>query len=370
MKILADANPLFSGPLTGIGYYTQSLLSSVDSNPRATLEAYAFNFLGKNKSPNIKSLEEQKLLPGKLLSYPRYLGVELPLEFFFNTKGFDVILGTNYLLPPNLRNIPSIATIHDLCFIDHPEWVQSKNAHILEKLLPNTIRRSSGIITISEFSLSRIREVYNYTGPALVVDIPPKPISATPKQPRQVSLKSGKYFLIVGTIEPRKNLGLALDAFEKLPTEIQNSYPLILAGKVGWDLTILNRLKSGKNPNVMYLEYVTEEERSWLYKNATATLVTSLYEGFGMMTLESIAMGTPTITSDIPPQREILGQYGEYFNPKDSSFLAGLLKKFTEESYRNQSLEKQHPVLEKYSWDIVANSIISFIEKLLMNDHA
>ncbi|MCX6724974.1 MAG: glycosyltransferase family 1 protein [Candidatus Saccharibacteria bacterium] len=364
MNILIDASPLYAGPLTGIGYYTESLVEGLAKVKSVDTTGFAFNLLGKKPSSALLKIQEQKMLPGKLMSYPRYANIELPLEMFFSTKGYDVILGTNYLLPPNIRNIPSIATIHDLCFYDHPEWVQSKNAHILKKLLPKTIERSSGIITISEFSLSRIRDVYNYTGPALVVDIPPKISMATPKKPSNISLVSKKYFLFIGTIEPRKNIGRMLDAFERLSPNLQSEYPIVLAGKPGWDSEVLDRLTNANNPNIHYLDYISENERTWLYQNATATIIPSLYEGFGMMTLESLALGAPAITSDIPPQREILGKHGQYFDPLNIDELTGLLLKFTDPKHQQSALKAQLSVLHNYSWDKVIEKTLAFINQI------
>jgi alpha-1,3-rhamnosyl/mannosyltransferase len=365
MKILVDANPLYGGPLTGIGYYTESLLEGLAKAKNAEVSGFAFNLRGKKPSFGGVQIDEQKILPGKLLSYPRYAGLELPLELFFKTKGTDIVLGTNYLLPPILRHIPSIATIHDLCFFDHPEWVQSRNAHILKRLLPATIKRASGIITISKFSLSRIREAYSYTGPALVVDIPPKISMTKGQKPNGSQLEARNFFLFVGTIEPRKNLGLALDAFEALSEALQDKYPFVLAGKPGWDPEVLERLRSGKNKNIQYLDYVSESERTWLYQNATATIVPSHYEGFGMMTLESLILGTPTITSDIPPQREILGSSGQYFDTQDQSQLTTLLEKFTDQKYRDAAFKDQVKVLSRYSWDTVIAKITAFAESLI-----
>ncbi len=366
MNILIDASPLYAGPLTGIGYYTESLVEGLAKVKSVDTTGFAFNLLGKKPGSTLLKTQEQKILPGKLMSYPRYANIELPLEMFFSTKGYDVILGTNYLLPPNIRKIPSIATIHDLCFYDHPEWVQSKNAHILKKLLPKTIERSSGIITISEFSLSRIRDVYNYTGPALVVDIPPKISMATPKKPSKISLVSKKYFLFIGTIEPRKNIGRMLDAFERLSPTLQSEYPIVLAGKPGWDSEVLEKLRSGKNPNIKYLDYVTEAERTWLYENATATVVPSHYEGFGMMTLESLTLGAPVITSDIAPHREILGEHGEFFAPCDVDALTKILVNFTSKKYQQKVLISQASILMDYSWDRVIDETVNFMKQLLV----
>ena len=64
-----------------------------------------FNLFNKKPSVDIINVQEQKIIPGKVLNYPRYASIELPLEMFFKTKGIDIILGTNYLLPPNIRKI-------------------------------------------------------------------------------------------------------------------------------------------------------------------------------------------------------------------------------------------------------------------------
>jgi glycosyltransferase involved in cell wall biosynthesis len=362
MKILADANPVYSGHLTGIGYFTDELLTHLQKY--AGVEGFAFNFR-ESRSPNIKyPVREQKILPGKLLSYPRYLKVDVPLKTFFSLKGVDVVLGTNYILPPTGK-VPNIATVHDLCFVDHPEWVQSRNARILRTMLGKTLNRSSGLITISEFSAERIRQVYKYKKPILVVSIPPKKSIAGTKRPAGIEeVVSGSYFLFVSTIEPRKNIKTMLDAFEALPTETQSKHPLVLVGKPGWDPETLERLRSKANHNIHYLDYVSEAERNWLYANAMATIIPSHYEGFGMMTLESLDAGAPTITSDIAPQREILGRLGEYFAPTDTASLKKIMEKFTNTSYREIALQKQSSVLSSYSWDKTAQDVFDFIEKV------
>lgn len=363
MKILADANPVYSGQLTGIGYFTDELLTHL--HKLTELEGFAFNHRGKKTVGTSYPVQEQKVLPGKLLSYPRYAKIDVPLGTFFKLKGSRVVLGTNYILPPTGK-IPNIVTVHDLCFIDHPQWVQSRNARILRTMLPKTINRSSGLITISEFSAQRIRQVYNYKKPILVVSIPPKKSRTGTVRPRGIDkVLPGSYYLFVSTIEPRKNVKTMLDAFESLPDDAQSKHPLILAGKPGWDPKTLLRLRSGSNKNIHYLDYVSEAERNWLYANAVATIIPSHYEGFGMMTLESLDAGTPAITSDIPPHREILGDKGEYFNPTDTNKLTKLLDSFTHSSYRAKAISAQSAVLKNYSWDKTANDVLKFIREVI-----
>jgi len=364
MKILADANPVYTGHLTGVGYFTDELLSSLEKI--SDLEGFAFNYRGVKSVQTSYKVQQQKTLPGKLLTYPRYAKIDVPLGTFFDLSGANIVLGTNYLLPPTAK-IPNIATIHDMCFLDHPEWVRGRNAHILHTMLPKTLKRTSGLITNSEFSAGRIRGIYGYKKPILVISIPPKKSMAGASRPNELnSIKAGKYFLFISTIEPRKNIKTLLDAFELLPVLVQKEFPLILGGKPGWDPESLDRLRGGNNKNIYYLDYVTEAERNWLYQNATVTVIPSHYEGFGMMTLESLDAGTPTIVSDIPPQREILGDTGEYFAPLDVKQLSEILIRFTDKTYRNKALKSQSTVLVKYNWGATAKQVLKFLEEIVV----
>ncbi len=361
LKILADANPVYSGRLTGVGYFTEQLLNSLSK--QADIEGFAFNFKKRTHPKLGFGVQEKTNIPGKVLSYPRYLGIDVPLRTIFNTSRADIILGTNYLLPPTGR-IPAVTTIHDMCFIDHPEWVQGRNAHILKKMLPKTLARVKGVITVSEFSASRLRDIYNYKGPVLVVNIPPRESSAGEKRPSLPTNIPKRFYLLVSTIEPRKNISTLLDAFELLPDELQRKYPLILAGKPGWDPEVLDRLYAKKNPNIYYLDYVSEEERNWLYKNALATIIPSHYEGFGMMALESLVAQTPCITSDIPALREILGKTGQYFQPDDKEELSKLMVQFTKAKFAEDVLAAQRKILSRYSWQDTAEDVINFCREI------
>jgi len=359
MTILADVNPLYSGKLTGIGYFTDELLKQLAL--KSEIEGFAFNFRGLTKLETPYRVHEQRILPGKILSFPRYAKIDLPLSAFFRLGKADIILGTNYLLPP-VGKIPNVVTVHDMCFMDHPEWVQGRNAKILKTMLPKTLERSNGLITISEFSASRIREVYGYKKPILVISIPPKKSTAEVKVPDALTNTAHKdFFLFISTIEPRKNIPTLLNAFETLPKNVQENHPLIIAGKPGWDEISLKRLRSKNNTYITYLEYVTEPERNWLYRNTLATIVPSLYEGFGMMTLESLNEGAPVIASNIPPQKEILGSTGLYFNPEDTKELTKHMLEITDKKYRDEVLAKQKKILKDYSWDKTTDQVLEFL---------
>ena len=362
MKVLADVGPIYNGQLTGIGYFTDELLKYLSK--KVELHGYAFNFCGMKHVKLGFPVLEQKLLPGKLLTYPRYFNIDLPLSMFFSIKNYDVVLGTNFLIPP-CGKTATIPFIHDLSFIDHPEWSQGRNAHIHQIMLPKTLKRSSALVTISEFSAQRIREIYDYKKPILVINIPPKKSLAKQTLPISIEILPEKFFLFVGTIEPRKNLRTLIDAYGALPEKAQAEYKLVLAGKPGWDAQIVERLKSGKNKNIVYLDYVSEGERNWLYKNSIGTILPSHYEGFGMTILEALDSGSPTITSDIPPHREILGSSGAYFDCLDTVKLTGLLTDFINPVIRKKALSDQSKILSNYSWQKTAKQVYDFLRDII-----
>lgn len=362
MRVLADVGPIYNGKLTGVGYFTDELLKHLSVH--VELHGYAFNFGGKKHIKLDFPVDEQRLIPGKLLTYPRYLRIDVPLSMFFDTKDYDVVLGTNFLIPP-CGKIATIPFIHDLSFIDHPEWSQSQNAFIHRTMLPGTLKRSVALITISNFSAQRIREIYDYKKPILVINIPPKKSLAKQTLPNSGELLPEKFFLFVGTIEPRKNLKTLIDAYTALPENTQAEYKLVLAGKPGWDAQIVERLKSGENKNLVYLDYVSEGERNWLYKNSIATILPSHYEGFGMTILEALDSGSPTITSDIPPHREILGSSGAYFDCLDTVTLTGLLTSFINPAIRKKALSDQSKILSDYSWKKTAKQVYDFLRDIV-----
>lgn len=362
MKLLVDVNPIYQGKLTGVGYFTDELLKHLST--QAKLTGFAFNFRGQKDIKLSFPVLEQKILPGKMLTLPRYLGIDLPLSCFFKSSGVDAVLGTNFLIPPTKAKA-TLPVIYDLCFVDHPEWVQSRNRHILAKMLPNTLRRSAGAIVISNFTKERLIKIYNYKKPILVVGIPPK-ITTKASKPRSLNdIKD--FFLFIGTIEPRKNISTLLDSYEELPIKIQEDHKLVLAGKPGWDPIVLDRLRSSKNRNIIYLEYVTEAERNWLYSNAITTVNPSHYEGFGMPPLESVGLGAPTICSDIPAHREIFEDTGLYFKPTDKQTLLKELVKFTVPSFYKTTLAIQQRVLSRYSWDETSRQVMDFITQMAGN---
>lgn len=123
----------------------------------------------------------------------------------------------------------------------------------------------------------------------------------------------GPYFVMLGTIEPRKNHRLLLDIWDNWP----DAPPLLLCGRRGWkNADVFDRLDAGV-PNVVELPGLSDGQIATLLSGATALLFPSFAEGFGLPPAEAAALGTSVVVSDLPACREVLGDAAIYLDPSD-----------------------------------------------------
>lgn len=327
LRIVFDASPLLVNK-TGIAYYTERLVTALaDTYPdEIELVGFYYNFLGRrpvSHLPKRKNLRFKSVtyVPSKIIFQLRRWGIEFPIEYLAKTSA-DFVLYPNFLSYPSLRHTPSAPVIHDLTFLDLPEYVSRKNQQDLERFVPKAIERSTFVATVSEFTKQKIHQQYGVpANNILVTPIPPDVPQIFPESRRTAMRKkygiNKPYLLFVGTIEPRKNVKNLLGAYTQLPEEIRNNYSLIIAGRPGWGhedtmATLLDLQAQGSG--VTYMGYVSEVERAMLYQGATLFVTASNYEGFGMPILEAMSYGTPVAASDIPVFHEVAGESAHYFD--------------------------------------------------------
>lgn len=142
------------------------------------------------------------------------------------------------------------------------------------------------------------------------------------------------YFLCVGTLEPRKNLSLALRAHGQLPAAVRQRFPLMIVGMPGWESRSLDdelrqALASG---TVRLLGYLPDERVAELMSGARALVFPSIYEGFGLPVLEAMASGTPVLLTRLSAMPEVAGEAGSYIDPDDANGLSDMLVRMTEDT--------------------------------------
>lgn len=382
-KILFDAGPLVNGQKSGVGHYTAGLISALATAYPEELElvGHYFDFLGRKgqmalpEAPNIR-YRRTRLFPGKLPSALRRLGLSLPFELFVKERG-DLHLFPSFLGWPSLFGTQSAVAIHDLSYLDYPQYVSPRNQRDLERFVPASLKRAALVITISEATKASIQQHYSqFNKPIVVGHIPPTAMSSVRPDDAERIVKqlgiTGQYILFVGTIEPRKNLEGLLDAYAQLPAATQQLYSLVLAGGKGWhDEAILSKIAGLQQQGLSVIQtgYVDETQRAALYQKAALFALPSHYEGFGMPLLEAMHYRVPVVTSDLPVLHEVAGEAAVYCDPTSPESIAKSLGEVLDNTELHDKLvaagQRQ---LAKFSWTTVAHDIYQAIASILQQD--
>ena len=271
-------------------------------------------------------------------------------------------------------NVTIIPLLHDIIPITHPEVAHERDAKIFRKTLDQMLSYSSGVMTVSS-SVKENVEKYLSHSPISSRFLPVHFFYLGADFSREKKYRSHKnrslegvissviqkkFFLIVGTIEPRKGHMIALKAFNSLWKENFDSI-LVLVGRTGWKCEIILR-QIERSPfqgeKLIFLSNLEDFELSKLYENATGLILPSVTEGFGLPMVEAMHFGIPVIASDIPVFREIGGDYPIYFDSASSDDLVRKLKLLDQ----NPSLRKR----EGRKWITWDESALKYIEESLV----
>ncbi|WP_337064591.1 glycosyltransferase family 1 protein [Rouxiella badensis] len=278
----------------------------------------------------------------------------------------------NYYLPPNVGN--AITTFHDLSIFTWPECHPPERVKYMRKELLLSLKRAERLLTVSEFSRQEIASYFNY--PLDKIDATPLASSGqfyvrkpeeTAELMRKLGLEHGKYCLYTGTIEPRKNIATLLDAYERLPLSIRNHYPLVLCGYSGWSSEAIHlRFQRGEREGwIKYLGYVASKELPLLFAAANTFLFPSLYEGFGLPVLESMASGVPVVCSNAASLPEVVGDAALVCEPLDVEALTAAIQRCIEDNqWRQLSIETGLKQAKKFSWARCAEETIAAYKKV------
>jgi glycosyltransferase involved in cell wall biosynthesis len=150
------------------------------------------------------------------------------------------------------------------------------------------------------------------------------------------------YFLFVGTIEPRKNLGALLEAWTIVKGRRGAAWKhrLLVAGGSGWGCPPAAQQvrEKGLGKDVLVLDYVNDDDLASLYAGAEALVYPSLYEGFGIPLVEAMARGTPVIASNAPAIPEVVGDAAFLCDPHDPEGIAGALMRIRDDRALRESM--------------------------------
>ena len=262
-----------------------------------------------------------------------------------------------------------VCTIHDIIPVDHPEWFNPKFAQWYSWLLPKLAARVDHIIAVSHFTKARVVERLGVRPEKVTVvhngvdrrfALPDA--AATAKAKAELKIPFERYILIVGSVEPRKNVATVLRAWPEISRR-EPGLGLVIAGSKGSGLVFAGAELPDLSRNVHYTGYVPHDLLPALYAGAVALIYPSLCEGFGLPPLEAMACGTPVITSMNSSLPEVVGDAAVGIDPAEPDSIADAVVRLAQsDSLRSELRARGLRQAEGFSWENCAASTWRVLE--------
>lgn len=372
MNIAVDLRSLQSGSISGVENYTLNLLDALlamDKQNRYTLFYNSFRNSQVGDMQYINSKLVKTRYPNRLLN----LALMMKLAGLEKITGdFDVLFMPN-LNQFNIRPGAKLAmTVHDLSPVVTPEFYDLKR-NVWHKLLSYSaaFKRANIIFAVSEYTKLDLMRLFNVPAEKIRVIYPgidtnifrPDIGDERLRRIRNTYGLPGDYILFLNTIEPRKNLSGLLKAYESLDSRAD----LVIVGRQGWKYKrIFDEIKhSRKSSKIRYMGYLAEADKPAVIKLSRMLVYPSFYEGFGFQPLEAMAIGTPTIVSQVTALPEIVGSASLLVNPYSTDDIRRAMQALlTDQLLRAQFISKGFAQARKYNWQRTAEQVLQGLNNI------
>ena len=280
------------------------------------------------------------------------------------------VVHVSYTAPP-IGPCATVVTVHDTAFARFPSFFSLRDRLLLSVTVPMSCRSAARVIAVSEhtkrdlveryaISQDKIRVVYEAAERRFASEVPARHVV----QVRQRYASGRRYVLAVGNIQPRKNLGLLIEAFAIMVSRgvAHGDTALVIAGQKTWgsSATLRTITKCGLGGRVCLPGFVPDGDLPALYRGAEVFAYPSLYEGFGLPPLESMASGTPVVSSNAGALAEVVGDGGVLVAPYDASRWADAIGRLLEdEGHWREMRDRGFRRVARFSWDDTARKTLS-----------
>jgi len=360
MQIALNAH-ILQAPRTGIGHYVAELVNALACEPDVELSL----FHGWGWSSSLPGAA----MPGysRLTPLLRQIPGAYQARRWLTQKRFDQgrSQGIDLYHEPSLWPLsfdgPTVITLHDLTHLHYPETQPPARMREIERRLADGVQQARLILTDSQAVADEARDYFALPAERFVVA--PLGVAARfhPREDEAVDavlkahgVTAREYFLCVGTLEPRKNLTLALRAHALLSPTQRQQFPLLIVGMAGWQREQFNEelLQSLACGHVCLLGYLPDEDVAQLLAGARALVFPSLYEGFGLPILEAMASGTPVIVTRHSAMPEVAGSAGNYIRSDDPHGLRDAMSRLIDDNTHWQECREAGLQQAKlFSWE-------------------
>lgn len=368
MRLGFDAKRAFLNT-SGLGNYSRNTLNAMQKYfPENTYALY---------SPELKigMLDQQEKFelyapPKKMSKFHKAVWRNFKLSNELKEHQIELFHGLSNELPRGIHKtgIPSVVTIHDLIFIRYPEFYKFFDRHIFHSKVSYACKAATKIIAISEQTKSdlvefkhadpkKIEVIHQAISPLFFERANTEKIYSKYNLPKQ-------FILSVGTIEERKNQLSILKALELKKIDL----PLVMIGNPTSYCNDIHKYIAQKNikKRVIFLRNIPEKDLAAIYQIASLSVYISVFEGFGLPVIESMACGCPVITSNVSCLPETAGDAALLCSPSNLDELSeNIFKTLTDSGFKNNLIEKGRNRAEEFQAQNYARRLITLYSDML-----
>lgn len=378
-RLVIDGRALVDDHFSGIGHYAMSLLQALDELLAEETDVDVRVAVPVRRIGHLRRFGFRRIRP---LPIPMPYTLLRRLTEEGRLPRMDLVCGRGTYFFPNYVRWPlararSITAIHDLSFEKVPDSVDGPNAVFLRREVRNSVERSDLVTALTATMADEIAEHYDVPRDRIhLVGCAADRTRFYKRSDREVAeVKAaygvfGRYVVTVGNIEPRKNQIRLIDAFCALPRPLTTDLTLVLIGAGAWNEALIHArvdeaLAAGFKVKLL-LGSVLDEHLPALYTGAELSVYASVYEGFGMPPLESMACQTPVLCSDRSVMPEVVGDAAVLVDPHSTEAVtAGLAEVLgLEPAARRDLVERGLRNVDRYSWAGAARALLDAVRSL------
>jgi len=285
----------------------------------------------------------------------------------------DIVHANNFWCPTQMRHARVVYTLHDLGFLLDASWSTEANRLGCFDGVFRAALAADWVVAVSAASCRDWLRLFPHFPADRVRVIHPcsRFFDAREKGERPALLRGavpGRFWLSVGTIEPRKNQRRLVEAFARYLARGGEPMPLVLAGGSGWRMEDFPRVieELGIAAHVVLTGYVSDAELVWLYRNCYANLYPSLFEGFGLPVLEGMQFGAPTIASDSSSIPEVTGDAAILLAPQQTEDWATAMLRLAQcPDERSAMAGRSRERAARFDWTRSAGQLLALYDEAL-----
>lgn len=327
-----------------------------------------------NPLPNHQNVTYKPAFLSEKWLYRLWYRLRMPIPVQTFTGRLNLFHSPDFVLPPIAGNIPTLLTVHDLSFLHYPHTFTPALVNYLNSVVPWSVGRATHVLADSVATQKDLVDLWQVPSEKITVlysGVNPsfKPVtdpSAIDHVRSKYQLGSAPWVLAVGTVQPRKNYQLLIQAFGKIADRFPHN--LVITGGKGWlfDDILAEVSKQGLDGRVIFTGFVDDVDLPAIYSGATALAFPSLYEGFGLPILEAMGCGTPVINSDASCLPEVAGEATVQLPPEGVEMWADELAELLGNENKQQALiTAGFKQKEWFTWQRSAEQLLTIYTGLI-----